>query len=326
MPKRDIAREQTDEALADLEKRISKLYEQAARDMQDKVDDYFKKFEKRDEEIKGLIGTIVNGKEYTEEDYKQWRLAQIGRGKRFEAMRDALAERMTHANEIAISYANGEIPNIYAINHRHIIEDIREQAGGMIDGIDFNMFDEQTVKRLIVEQPDLLPYYPKEKALKRGFDLEWGKKRITASVTSGLLRGESTGKIARNLMDTIPEMNRTSAVRAVRTAITEAENAGRQAATEELAEKGVIMKKIWLATHDARTRDAHIEADGQEAEIDEPFIVGGEELMFPGDASMGASGWNLYNCRCSRRNKVVGFKSILTEKQRKKANIRVVSG
>ena len=33
--------------------------------------------------------------------------------------------------------------------------------------------------------------------------------------------------------------------------------------------------------------------------MDEPFIVGGEKLMFPGNKSLGASGWNLYNCRCS---------------------------
>lgn len=32
-----------------------------------------------------------------------------------------------------------------------------------------------------------------------------------------------------------------------------------------------------------------------------PFKVGGEKLMFPGDTSCGASGWNIYNCRCGMR-------------------------
>ena len=40
-----------------------------------KIDAYFERFKKRDEETKALIGTIVNGKEYTEQDYQQWRLA-----------------------------------------------------------------------------------------------------------------------------------------------------------------------------------------------------------------------------------------------------------
>ena len=118
-------------------------------------------------------------------------------------------------------------------------------------------------------------------------------------------------------------MNRTSAVRAARTAVTEAENAGRQAAADELEKKGVIMGKRWVATHDSRTRDEHLEADGQIVENGNPFVVGGEELMFPGDKSLGASGWNLYNCRCTRVAEIIGFKSILTEGQRKRANIRV---
>lgn len=90
-----------------------------------------------------------------------------------------------------------------------------------------------------------------------------------------------------------------SALRAARTAVTAAENGGRQASYERAAEMGVEMTREWLSTHDARTRHAHGAADGQRVAVDEPFIVGGEELMFPGDTSHGASGWNIYNCRCS---------------------------
>ena len=43
----------------------------------------------------------------------------------------------------------------------------------------------------MVEQPDLMPYYPKDRALKRGIDLAYGKKQITASVTSSILQGKS---------------------------------------------------------------------------------------------------------------------------------------
>ena len=273
--------------------------------------------------MKALIGTVQNGKEWTEQDYKQWRLAQIGRGKRFEAMRDKLAERMTKANEVAISYANDDMAKIYAMNHAYTIESVKEQAGEMLSGIDFTMLDEQTVKRLVVERPDLMPYYPKAKAVKRGIDLIYGKKQITATVTSGILQGSSINKMAKDLMNRVTDMNKTSAVRAARTAVTEAENAGRQAAADELEKKGVIMGKRWIATHDSRTRDEHLEADGQIVENNKPFVVGGEELMFPGDKSLGASGWNLYNCRCTRATEIIGFKSILTEGQRKLANIRV---
>ena len=319
MPKPDAAHLQTDKELAKLEKRIAKIYKEAADDLQKTIDDYFAKFVKRDAKQKARL----EAGEITEQEYKQWRLAQIGRGKRFEAMRDKLAERMTKANEVAISYANDDMAKIYAMNHAYTIESVKEQAGEMLSGIDFTMLDEQTVKRLVVERPDLMPYYPKAKAVKRGIDLIYGKKQITATVTSGILQGSSINKMAKDLMNRVTDMNKTSAVRAARTAVTEAENAGRQAAADELEKKGVIIGKRWIATHDSRTRDEHLEADGQIVENNKPFVVGGEELMFPGDNSLGASGWNLYNCRCTRATEIIGFKSIMTEGQRKRANIRV---
>lgn len=313
----------TDVELEELERRITDEYKKAAGELTDKINAYFDSLKKRDAETKALIGTIVNGKEYTEQDYKQWRLAQIGRGKRFEALRDRIAERMTNANEVAAAYINGDMPKIYAMNHAYTIESAVEQADGALDGVDFTLFNEETVRRLIVEQPDLMPYYPEDKAIDRGIDLAYGKRKITSVVTSGILQGKSINQMARHLMDNITGMERTSAIRAARTACTEAENAGRQAAAEELEKMGVIMGKRWVATQDARTRPEHSHADGQVVPCDEPFEVGGEKLMFPGDKSLGASGWNLYNCRCRRSDEIMGFKSILTPEQRKQANIKV---
>jgi uncharacterized protein with gpF-like domain len=321
--KSDEAHAWTDEQLKGLESRIASEYKKAAEELQEKVDAYFEQFKKRDAEQKALIGSIVNGREYTKRDYQQWRLAQIGRGKRFEALRDRLAERYTRANEVAAAYINGDMAKIYVMNHAYTIQNAKGQADGALDNIDFALFDEHTVKRLLVERPDLMPYYPEKRAINRGIDLAYGKRQITSVVTSGILQGQSITKMARHLMDRVTGMNQTSAVRAARTAVTQAENAGRQAAADELESKGCILQKRWMATHDNRTRHYHAEADGQIVDNDKPFIVGGEKLMFPGDGSMGASGWNLYNCRCSCGAEIIGFKSILTDEQRKRANIRV---
>jgi hypothetical protein len=57
--------------------------------------------------------------------------------------------------------------------------------------------------------------------------------------------------------------------------------------------------KTWVAILDDHTREWHAEADGQEVPFDQPFEVDGEELMEPGDDSMGASPENVINCRCS---------------------------
>ena len=79
MANSDLGHKLTDKELANLERRIATLYREAGEELQATIDAYFEQFKKRDEEMKALIGTVQNGKEWTEADYKQWRLNQIGR-------------------------------------------------------------------------------------------------------------------------------------------------------------------------------------------------------------------------------------------------------
>lgn len=295
----DIAHALTDRELAALEKRIAEEYRKAAEELQAKIDAYFERFKARDAE---KLKLLQDGK-ITEQEYMQWRLAQIGRGERFEALRDRMAERYTAANEVTAAYINDTTPGIYSLNRNYAAYTIEQQTGG---NVAFDLWDEQTVRRLIVERPDLMPYYPPEKAVNLGIDLAWGKKQITAQVTSGILQGESIPKIAKRLQTNIPDMERVSAVRAARTAVTGAQNAGRQDSYIRAEEMGIELEREWVATLDNRTRHYHAKADGQTAAVDKPFIVGGEEIMFPGDTSSGASGWNIYNCRCRTIGKVKG--------------------
>lgn len=286
----------TDKQLAELESRISKLYKQAADELSDTVTAYFKQFEKRDAEMQNKVkaGTI------TEQQYKQWRLTQIGRGNRFIALRDKVAERYTNANEVAIAYINDATPGIYTLNRNYSAYTIEQVSSSA----DFTLFDERTVKRLAVEQPDLMPYYPKDRALKRGIDLAYGKQQITANVTSGILQGKSIYRLADDLQKSIRDMNRTSAVRTARTAVTGAQNAGRMDAYTEAEKMGIHVRKQWLATLDNRTRHAHAMLDGQTVDVDKPFKVDGYEIMYPGDSS--APGFLVYNCRCTQIAEVDG--------------------
>jgi len=299
--KPDEAHAWTDEQLKGLESRIAAEYKKAADELQDKIDAYFASFAKRDEKQKELIGTIVNGREYTEQHYRQWRLAQIGRGKRFEALRDRVAERMTSTNEVAAAYINDATPGLYSLNRNYAAYTIESQVGA---NVGFDLWDEQTVKRLIVEQPDLMPYYPPKRAVKRGIDLAWGKRQITAQVTSGILQGESIKHLADRLQTNIPNMNRTSAIRAARTAVTGAQNAGRMDSYAAAEGMGIKLKKRWISTLDNRTRHAHALLDGQTQPNDKPFhsILG--DIMFPGDPS--ATPANIYNCRCTLIAEVEG--------------------
>jgi SPP1 gp7 family putative phage head morphogenesis protein len=290
MASSDLGHKLTDKELAKLERRIATLYREAGKELQATIDAYFEQFKKRDEEMKALIGTVQNGKEWTEADYKQWRLNQIGRGERYQAMRDKVAQRATDANAVAVSYTNDATPGIYSLNRNYAAYTIERVTGN----IGFDLWDEQTVKRLMVEQPDLMPYYPKDRALKRGIDLAYGKKQITASVTSSILQGKSIKHMADDLQKRITTMSRDSAIRTARTAVTGAQNAGRMDSYAAAEKMGIKLKKEWLATLDARTRHSHAMLDGEQVAQDKKFSNG---CRFPGDPQ--GPPWEIYNCRCT---------------------------
>lgn len=284
----------TDKELEALERRISAVYKEAEQELTKEVNEYFAKFKIRDKEMKDL----VDAGEMTQAEYMKWRSTQMGRGQRYEALRDKVAERYTKANEVANAYVNDATPSIYSLNRNYEAYKIEKTVGSC----DFTLWDESTVKRLLVEEPDLMPYYPPERALQRGIDLAYGKDQITKRVTSGIIRGISPGKIANELMAGITTMNRESAVRAARTGITAAENAGRLDCWRAAENMGITIRRRWMCTKDARTRMTHGKADGQTVEgTKTPFIVGGYKMMFPGDKSMGAPGHEIYNCRCTTR-------------------------
>ena len=85
------------------------------------------------------------------------------------------------------------------------------------------------------------------------------------------------------------------AARIVRTEITRAANAGSQVASESFPYE---QQKEWLATHDGRTRHAHMRLDGIVVDEQDYFIdEDGNALRFPGDPE--ASAETTINCRCS---------------------------
>ena len=295
MPNRDLAHEGTDNELERLERRIARVYREAWDDLEKTVIDYFSAFEKRDKEMKKLVGTEINGKIWTEQDYLQWRLNQIGRGKRFEDLVSKVAERYTKANGVAIAYVNDTTPSVYALNRNYAAYTIEQLFGN----IGFTLWDESTVKRLIKDDPDVMPYYPKERAVKRGIDLKYGQRQIKKSVTSGILQGKSVGKIAKDLQARVSEMNRASAVRAARTAITSAQNGGRMDSYKAASDMGIKVRKRWVATKDGRTRHAHQKLDGQTVDWDESFTSELGKIRFPGDPR--AKPALIYNCRCTLR-------------------------
>jgi hypothetical protein len=116
-----------------------------------------------------------------------------------------------------------------------------------------------------------------QKLLQRAIDEGMGVAKAQA-----LIRSEFT------------TMSRLRAERIARTEIVSASNLG---SIEAARSTGLTLQKSWLSTRDARTREAHASVDGQVAELEGYFIVGGEELAYPGDINGSAD--NVINCRCT---------------------------
>lgn len=122
--------------------------------------------------------------------------------------------------------------------------------------------------------------------------------KIRLELTEGVADGESIPQLAKRIDNLYLEQiipNRSTNI--VRTEVVAASNYGSHEAAKQ---SGLTLKKVWLATDDTRTRPTHEDADGQEVDIDEPFEVGGEKLLFPGDTSLGASAQEVCQCRCTQ--------------------------
>lgn len=120
---------------------------------------------------------------------------------------------------------------------------------------------------------------------------------LDTSLAEGISQGEGTAKlIERLLLETEGVYANMTAGRAEVIARTESATSENYGIYATYKVEGVT-KKTWLSTRDDRTREAHIEADGQTVGIDEKFLVGVEELDFPGDPS-GSAG-TVIQCRCT---------------------------
>lgn len=119
-------------------------------------------------------------------------------------------------------------------------------------------------------------------------------RNIRDAINEGIKDGLSETQIADVIRERAPII---AASRSQTIARTETHAAANFAVTESFNSTGIEAKKEWVASVDERSRESHVDADGQVVGKDEPFNVGGEDLMYPGDPS--GSGENVINCRCA---------------------------
>jgi phage portal protein BeeE len=124
------------------------------------------------------------------------------------------------------------------------------------------------------------------------------RNQVNTTLEEGVTAGESNSQLADRVRSVFTNMTKSEAKRVASTEV----NIGYNNARHQAMTDAGIEYKSWLSSHGPHVRAAHAEAE--EAYLDdpipltEPFVVMEEELMFPGDDSLGASPENIINCQC----------------------------
>ena len=306
----DFAHNETDRIIAKIEKRLKKEYAQAEKEIEEKLDDYFRRFALKDKKWRQWV---KEGKK-TLKEYKKWRTGQMIMGQRWKDMKQNISEDLYNVNEIASSIVNGYRPEVYALNINYSTYQI-EAAGGI--DTSFTLYDRQTVERIFRKNPRMLPY-PGAKLMrdiydiKKSKDMLWNQQKLQSVALQAILQGESIPKIAKRLSKTMGDSNRKASIRNARTLMTGAQNSGRIDAYTRAQRMGIRLRQTWVATLDMRTRHEHRELDGMTVDVGESWVVPstGEKIRFPGDPT--APGHLVYNCRCTTIGQLDGFETDTT--------------
>lgn len=272
-----------------MEQDLKKIYRKSAKDITKKWTQYMEREDKRLSALRES-GSI--------REYQEALGAYTLRNQHYKDMLDEVTLQLAHVNEKALAYTKDQLSEIYAINYNQAKETADEV------GVSFTLVNESVVKRMARDGDIELPNQDKRVNIPK--DQRWNTKQLNSSVLQGILQGESMDKIADRIYPVVGR-NESAAIRNARTMVTGAENRGRLDSYKQLEEDGLVLKKVWMATPDGRTRDWHIDMDGQEVNLDENFIDGlGNELEYPGDP--GGAPETVYNCRCTMVTDVVGFR------------------
>lgn len=119
---------------------------------------------------------------------------------------------------------------------------------------------------------------------------------IQQALADGVAQGASVDDLAASVRHVFDVASTSRARTIARTEVISAANGSASLAAAQLP-ADVAGGQEWISTRDDRTRDDHVDADGQVVVMGAPFEVGGESLLYPGDPA--GDGGNVINCRCT---------------------------
>ena len=290
----------TDDAVKRVTAKIRKVYEQAEKELQKKLLSFRKRFAAKQ---KAMLDALKAG-EISKTEYDMWLRGQVFIGERWEGKLNQIVRLIGKKNSIAHKLIHRFRLFVFGENYNHNAYEAEMQTG-----ISFDIYNEDAVDRLIKEDPKMLP----EWKIDEEKDYIWNREKIENAITQGIIQGESVDQIADRLAKTLCSTNMSKMRMFARTAMTAAQNAGRQKQMEDAEARGIKIQKRWIATLDDRTRDTHQRLDGQTVPVKDSFHVGAETIRYPGDPT--AAPALVYNCRCTMKSIFGGVNSQMGDRR-----------
>lgn len=263
-----------------LQSSINSIYSKREKELRHIVERYSANFEDEYERKKEALesGAI------TKQEYNTWVHIQLKTRKDIQEALNKMTEKIVDASTEAAMIINEDMPVIFAEAQNH--EQFKVETA---TGVSFDLYNEDTVRRLQQNNPRLLPTIdpPRDLLYKRN------QKRLSNEMQAAIMRGDSIPEIAKRLGDVVGFEERAS-IRNARTMMTCAQNGGTMEGMLRAEKMGIEVEKEWLATTDSRTRDSHAHMNGERRPVKKKFSNG---LMYPGDST--GPGAEVYNCRCT---------------------------
>ena len=282
----DLGATYTDAALKDLEKQLKSVYSSAYKDILKKQKDFNAAYAKKETKYQSQLSSG----QITQSQFDSWKKGQVFQGKQWQEKKKQILDTLYSSNTIATKMINGQATDVFAFNASYQAFSLEHKAGV---NFGFSPYDSATVTNLIKNNPKLLP----EWKINQPKDYKWNEKKLNRQVNLGIIEGESLDKIANRLCDALSTQNFNHMRTFARTAMTGAQNAGRDLSLQAAADKGIALKKEWMCTLDGHTRTNHRLLDGQKKPLNKPFEVDGMKIRYPGDPEAHPS--MVYNCRCT---------------------------
>lgn len=121
--------------------------------------------------------------------------------------------------------------------------------------------------------------------------------RLGSTLTQGTNLGEGIDKLMGRVQSVF-DVSDNRAETIARTEVIGAANGASHDMASAIGDTGMVLEKTWISTADPRTRETHVEADGQTVALSDLFTVGDVELAYPGDENVDAPEETV-NCRCT---------------------------